>query len=196
VAHGIDLLWGQRIDGTSITAAEHDLPEVVRCQQPVRAALGGHDNIPDPNGSKQATECVGGDQIVPRIEGAIEVGAKPPTSCQKRLLPGSNRCGPQVVTASAPPGARCRISATKPGLSTAEKTPKTHTTASNDSLGSPVEHINGAQRDAAGLSLANRPMTEQLSAIRRRLWVPTPRAGARTRPIHRVAVAAGSPVRG
>jgi hypothetical protein len=61
VAHGIDLLRGQRIDGTSITAAEHDLPEVVRCQQPVRAALGGHDNIPDPNGSKQATECVGGE---------------------------------------------------------------------------------------------------------------------------------------
>ena len=38
VAHGIDLLRGQRIDGTSITAAEHDLPEVVRCQQPMRAA--------------------------------------------------------------------------------------------------------------------------------------------------------------
>jgi hypothetical protein len=78
VAHGIDLLRGQRIDGTSITAAEHDLPEVVRCQQPMRAALGGHDNITDPNGSKQVIECVGGDQIVPRIEGAIEVRAKPP----------------------------------------------------------------------------------------------------------------------
>ena len=50
MAHGIDLLRGQRIDGTSITAAEHDLLEVIRCQQLERAARGGHDNIPDPNG--------------------------------------------------------------------------------------------------------------------------------------------------
>src|ERR1017187_7724463 len=115
----------------------------------MRAALGGHDNITDPNGSKQVIECVGGDQIVPRIEGArSRSGRSRPTSCQKRLLPGSNRCGPQVVTASAPPGASCRhISATKPGLSAAKKTPKTHTTASNDSLGSPVE-VASAQRNS------------------------------------------------
>jgi len=55
-------------------------------------------------------------------------------------LAGSNKPGPQVVIASTPPGRTSRhISAANAGMSGAKKTPNTHTTASKQPSGSPVQ---------------------------------------------------------
>jgi hypothetical protein len=66
-------------------------------------------------------------------------GATAATASQKMPFPGSNRPGPQVVTASTPPGRTSRhISAANAVMSGAKNTPNTHTTASKEPGGSPV----------------------------------------------------------
>ncbi len=68
-----------------------------------------------------------------------KAGSTSPTQRQKWLLAGSNNPGPQVVTATTPPGrTRRQISRRNAVISAAKNTPKTQTTASKPPSGSPV----------------------------------------------------------
>ena len=116
-----------------------------------------------------------------------KAGSTSPTQRQKWLLAGSNNPGPQVVTATTPPGrTRRQISRRNAVISAAKNTPKTQTTASKPPSGSLVRVASPDRELDVGQPFVRRPGPGQLKQRRRYIHAEhTPRgshgAGSRDR---------------
>ena len=116
-----------------------------------------------------------------------KAGSTSPTQRQKWLLAGSNNPGPQVVTATTPPGrTRRQISRRNAVISAAKNTPKTQTTASKPPSGSLVRVASPDRELDVGQPFVRRPGPGQLKQRRLHIYAEhTPRgshgAGSRDR---------------
>ncbi len=94
----------------------------------------------DASPSEQVLEGPWAGDLVPRVECLEQRRLYRADRFPEEAIGRLNSPGPQVVTASRPPGRTSRhISAMNAFMSAAKKTPKTHMTASKPPAGSPVQ---------------------------------------------------------
>ena len=187
LADAVLVLGAEGIDGGQVAGPEHHIPEPVRMLQVMLAGRGHHGRVRHPGPGEQPGQGRRGGDLVPRVEGLDQAGSTSPTQRQKWLLAGSNNPGPQVVTATTPPGrTRRQISRRNAVISAAKNTPKTQTNASKPPSGSLVRVASPDRELDVGQPFVRRPGPGQLKQRRRHIYAEhTPRgshgAGSRDR---------------